>query len=191
MNINKINDLIDINKGKSKAISRSIHNLNDEHTKYCKSVMNQIVKYGLIDDVVSMLVLLLGINIMTILLYKGPGFVSCILIDALLISSLPFIDFTVLFYKSEKLIAKDRNRLKSETEIAKKSLDKCYQYIYELENIKSKVNDYDNQEVNELCKVIEANPVYYNCKSVPDNKELSNKNSNLTSKLIKVLKINQ
>ena len=191
MNINKINDLIDVNKGKSKAISRSIHALNIDHTKYCKLVMDRIVKYGLVDDVISMSVLLLGINLMTVILYKCPGLVSCILIDMLLLSSLPFIDLVARFYKAQKLIIKDRNRLTTETEIAKELLDKCYQYIYELENIKSKVNDYDNQEVNELCKVIEANPVYYNCKSVPDNKELSNKNSNLTSKLIKVLKINQ
>ncbi len=191
MNINKIDALALVNKNKSKAISRSIHALNIDHTKYCKLVMDRIVKYGLIDDVISMSVLLLGINLMTVILYKGPGLVSCILIDMLLLSTLPVIDLAARFYKAQKLIIKDRNRLATETEIAKKFLDKCYQYIYELENIKNKVNDLDKEKVHEICKVIEANPVNYSRKSTPNNAELTSKNGNLTSKLIKVLKINQ
>ncbi len=134
---------------------------------------------------------MLGFDALFIVLFKGPGLVSAILIDALLLTSIPFVDLGIRVYKTHKVIVKDRFLLKTETEKAKKSLDKCYQYICELDHMRSKIHEYDNSEVVKICEDIEKNPVYYDCLSTPDDSEININEGTLTNKLIRAFKINR
>ena len=190
MDINKIKQLINDNRNKSKEISRSIHALDESHNKYCRYIIKTCIKDGMIDDMFAVGLTIGFLNLLVPLIFKSNGFIICLLADSLLLITIPVIDFIPHAIEAFKKIKINESSIKAEKEMAKKSLDKCYEYMNNLEGIINN-NKINHEMVNQVCKTIEANPVSYNCKDVSETNKLENSGNNFTNTLKKVFKINQ
>lgn len=153
---NYINNLIGNYQNKTKELSREIHGIHEEHVNYQKEARQQLLKNALIDDMVSMAVIVAIINLLTIIIFKYPGFLACLSIDALLFTTIPVIDFTVRGVKTYQLVKKNRIRMNNEINNAKDVLDKYYEKIVELNKINKEINNIeDNSYALNTCKKIE------------------------------------
>ena len=190
MDVNKIKQLIADNRNKSKEISRSIHSLDEQHNRYCKHVIKTIAKRKMTDDLITVGLTIGLLNVGAFLLLKSNGFILCLLADSLLLITIPVIDFIPRAVETFNKIKNHEKKVKTEKEMAKRSLDKCYEYMNNLEGIINN-NEMNHEIVNRVCKTIEANPVFYDCKTISEDEELREDENNLANTLKKVFKINQ
>ena len=153
---NYINNLINNYQSKTKELSREIHGIHEEHVNFQKEARKHLLKNALIDDMVSMALIVAVINLLTIIIFKYPGFLACLSIDTLLFTTIPVIDFTVRGVKTYQLVKKDYIRMNNEISNAKDVLDKYYEKIVELNKISKEITNYeDNTYALSTCKKIE------------------------------------
>ena len=138
-----INSIILNYQDKTRSLSRDIKAINDDHANYQRQIKEQI-KVNVIDDMISMSLIIAFLNVITVIAFKAPGLVSCLLIDTLLITCAPVIDTAVRYGKSFALIKKDRLRVKNETELVKDVLDKYYKKIVELNKLCKRAEHMEN-----------------------------------------------
>ncbi|MBO4245586.1 MAG: hypothetical protein J5892_02450 [Bacilli bacterium] len=139
-----INSIVLDYQEKTRSLSRDIKAINDGHADYQKRIKENRLKNAVLDDMFNTALIIAAVNAFIIIVLKYPGFITCLIGDTLIITSVPFFDFVARSIETFSLIKKDRLRVQSETELVKDVLDKYYKKIVELNDLGKKAEHVEN-----------------------------------------------